>query len=175
MIADVGDNPGGGGLGDDMSLLPVLAALGRPFGFGFVFAPALSLAAAAAGIGGNVEMPTPAGPLRARVERISAIAYRNAGPMMQGDRLDGGPGAVLSLGRSRVLIASRRVQAYDINAFHALGVAPEAIDIIAIKSSAHFRASYACLATGGIVLVDTGGLSSPRRTPPALHPAQTMN
>lgn len=166
VLADVGDNPGGGGTGGETTLLPHLAGLGVAFGFGFLVASDLVTAATAAGMGGMVEIPTPAGPIAARVERLQPVHYRNSGAMMRGEMLDGGPGAVLALGRSRVLVSSLRVQAYDAEAFRAMGVAPETLDLLAIKSIGHFRASYTPLATGGVLLVDSGGLSSPRRAPP---------
>ncbi|MFV0335005.1 MAG: M81 family metallopeptidase [Tropicimonas sp.] len=162
VLADVGDNPGGGGTGEVTALLPILLDLGRPFGFGFLVAPDLVRGAVE---GRAVELPTPKGPISAMVERRQTIRYRNTGPMMRGEELFGGDGAVLAIGPSRILVSSLRVQAYDANAFRAMGVTPEAMDILAIKSSAHFRASYTPLATGGIVLVDSGGLSSPRRAP----------
>ncbi|MEQ3624753.1 MAG: M81 family metallopeptidase [Celeribacter sp.] len=166
VLADVGDNPGGGGTGGDTSLLKPLIALDVAFGFGFLVAPDLVAAAETAGVGGTVDIPTPTGPIPARVDRLQPIRYRNSGAMMRGEALNGGAGAVLALGRSRVLVSSLRVQAYDTEAFRAMGVDPESLDLLAIKSIGHFRASYTPIASGGVLLTDSGGLSSPRRAPP---------
>ena len=161
VLADIGDNPGGGGTGGEAGLLPDLIALDRPFAFAFLVAPDIVAAAMDAGPGGIVYV---AGE-RTEVERLQEISYTNAGPMMRGEPVLGGPGAVLRAGKGRVVVTTLRVQAYDVKAFEAHGIDLDACDVIAVKSSAHFRASFAPLATGGIFIADSGGLSSPSRAP----------
>ncbi|PRX09249.1 UNVERIFIED_ORG: microcystin degradation protein MlrC [Martelella mediterranea] len=163
VIADIGDNPGGGGLGDVTALLPALVSLKRPFAFGFLVAPELVTAARQAGTGSTIGIAVPDGTIAAGVAALADIRYRNTGAMMQGEMLYGGPGAVLSIGPSRILVSSLRIQAYDVNAFISQGIDLEKMDLIAVKSIGHFRASYTPLATGALVLVDSGGYSSPRR------------
>lgn len=166
VLADTGDNPGGGAPGDQTAMIPFLLSLGVRFGFGFLVAPGLVAQAQAAGCGGTVTIDTPAGGVQATVCALAPVMYQNRGSMMTGETLNGGPGAVLGLGGSRVLVSSLRVQAYDPAAFSAMGVDIEPLDLLAVKSIAHFRAGYTPLATGGVITVDGGGLSSARRAPP---------
>ncbi|WP_172891515.1 M81 family metallopeptidase [Cohaesibacter sp. ES.047] len=165
VIGDVGDNPGGGGNGDTTDLLPVLLSLERPFAFAFLINEGLVRQAVSAGVGASFQLPTAGGDVETTILALPHIAYRNTGPMMKGERLDGGQGAVLGVGPSRILLSSNRVQAYDTNAFTAFGVDLDKMDIVAVKSIAHFRASYRTIATGGVVLVDSFGLSSPLKAP----------
>jgi microcystin degradation protein MlrC len=132
--------------------------------------PAVAAEAARLGVGasGKFVFGTTRGFVRnpelvvsATVVRTGIVSYCNTGPMMHGARLDGGLGAVLAVSNGFVLVTSERIQAYDVNAFISQGVDLQAASVIALKTSAHFRASYTALATGGIVLVDADGWSSP--------------
>ncbi|WOI58332.1 M81 family metallopeptidase [Palleronia sp. LCG004] len=161
VLADIGDNPGGGGLGDYTGIVPHLVALNCPFAFGFLVLPSIVEAAHGQGEGGILQIAGES----CRVERLLEISYRNTGPMMRGEPVLGGAGAVLSVGMGRILVSTLRVQAYDPGAFVSAGIDIQACAVIAIKSSAHFRAGFTALAEGGIVLADSGGLSSPRRAP----------
>jgi microcystin degradation protein MlrC len=164
LVVDTGDNPGGGGTGETASLLPWLVAEGVDFAAGFFVDPALARAAAAAGTGATVAV-TIGAPTEvpfvgeATVEWSGEISYRNIGPMMTGELLEGGLSAVLRIGHGRIIVTTERIQAYDVNAFLSLGIDLSARDVVLIKSSAHFRASYTPLAAR-IVLFDGGGWSS---------------
>ena len=163
VVADVGDNPGGGGSGDVTVLLSELIAMECVFAFAFLVNEALVQQAVSAGVGGRIRVETTECGFDADVVSLPEIHYRNVGPMMRGEALDGGQGAVLGVGASRILLSSLRVQAYDVNAFGAFGIELNEMDVVAIKSIAHFRASFTSIAKGGIVLVDSFGLSSPRK------------
>lgn len=165
LVVDTGDNPGGGGTGETASLLPWLVAENVDFAAGFFVDPALARRAAEAGPGGTISATIGAAteaPFigEATVEWSGEISYRNIGPMMTGELLEGGAGAVLRIGNGRIVVTTERIQAYDINAFLSLGIDLDARDVVLIKSAAHFRASFAPLATAGIVLCDGGGWSS---------------
>jgi microcystin degradation protein MlrC len=165
LVVDTGDNPGGGGTGETASLLPWLVAESVDFAAGFFVDPALARRAAEAGPGGRFSATIGAATdlpfiTEAIVEWSGEISYRNTGPMMTGELLEGGPGAVLRIGAGRIIVTTERIQAYDINAFLSLGIDLTPRDVVLIKSSAHFRASYAPLAAGGIILCDGGGWSS---------------
>lgn len=157
VVADVGDNPGAGGAGDDTGLLSVLLAQPYPFAAGILINPALALQAQCVGVGSAVRIAEH----DAMVLRSGPLAYRNAGPMMTGELVDGGLGAVLHIGHGQLLVSSARIQAYDSNAFTSQGIALAGQRVILIKTSAHFRASYGALASAGIVLADSGGWASP--------------
>ena len=157
VLADVGDNPGAGGAGNDTRLLSLLLAQPYPFAAGILIDPQLALQAQAAGVGGTVLVAEH----KAVVLRSGPLAYRNAGPMMTGELVDGGLGAVLQVGNGELLVSSGRIQAYDSAAFASQGVSLHDKRVILIKTSAHFRASYSALASAGIVLADSGGWASP--------------
>lgn len=164
LVVDTGDNPGGGGAGDTASLLPWLVAEGVDFAAGFFVEPALARRAAEAGAGATIAVTigaTSKVPFigEATVEWSGNISYRNTGPMMTGELLEGRLGAVLGIGQGRIIVTTERIQAYDINAFLSLGIDLSARDVVLVKSSAHFRASYTPLAAR-IFLFDGGGWSS---------------
>jgi microcystin degradation protein MlrC len=173
VIADVADGPGAGGTGDEVSLLRQLidhSVPDAPFVSGFHVDPSVAEQAATVGVGNTATFifgttrqlaRDPALSVTATVLRSGDISYCNTGPMMHGARLDGGLGAVLAVPNGVILVTTERIQAYDVNAFISQGVDLTAMGIIALKTSAHFRASYTPLATGGIVLLDGGGWSSP--------------
>lgn len=157
VLADVGDNPGAGGAGNDTRLLSLLLAQPYPFAAGILIDPALALQAQSAGVGGTVSVAQH----DAVVLHTGPLAYRNTGPMMTGELVDGGLGAVLHIGHGQLLVSSGRIQAYDSAAFASQGVTLADQRVILIKTSAHFRASYSALASAGIVLADSGGWASP--------------
>lgn len=169
VMADVGDNPGAGGFGDDANLLKHLFCVDIPFAFGILVSPKIVDLSRKAGIGARfrTEFGTrhPRFPEQAtwqapvEVLKLGTLIYRNAGPMMAGEVLNGGLCAVLRLGRGEVLVSSARIQAYDVQAFLSQGIDLHSQRIIAIKASAHFRSSYAAYATAGIELVNGGGWS----------------
>lgn len=163
LLVDVGDNPGGGGLGDRAELIAMLERLRRPYAFGALVRPDLVKAAQAVGQGGAVEVQSGGETVNCQVQSLSVIRYRNKGAMMRGEEVFGGEGAVLSTPVGSILVSSLRIQAYDTQAFESMNVSLEDCDVIAIKSIAHFRSSYAYLAVGGIVLTDCGGWSSYQR------------
>ena len=109
----------------------------------------------------------PLQPMTATVHRLGPLHYRNQGPMMTNELVDGGPATVLHLsrpgqpGHGELLVASERIQAYDRAAFDSQGIDLGIKRVILIKTSAHFRASYTALASAGIVLADSGGWASP--------------
>ncbi|WP_342364345.1 M81 family metallopeptidase [Terrarubrum flagellatum] len=164
LVVDTGDNPGGGGTGETASLLPWLVRERIDYAAGFFVDPALAQRAAKAGMGNsfNAMVGAASGPFtaEARVEWAGEISYRNIGPMMTGELLEGGLGAVLRMGNGRIIVTTERIQAYDVNAFLSLDIDLASRDVVLVKSSAHFRASYAPLAEGGIILCDGGGWSS---------------
>lgn len=171
VVADVADNPGAGGPGDDVTLLRTLLNSSYPFAAGAIIDPAVAAQAQAVGEGGRLttviggrQSRSGAGPLpiEATVCKAGPIHYRNTGPMMTGERVDGGAGAVLKVGAGYLLVATERIQAYDAEAFRSQSVPLHECRIILVKSTAHFRASFRPLATGGLILGDSLGWCSPR-------------
>ena len=187
VLADISDNPGDGAYADSTALL---AALLRSGGEGILFGalhdPAAVMAAQAAGqgntlslaLGGKSDPGFGGGPLRLRAQ----VAYLGdgrfvcGGPMWKGVAQSAGPSALLRIGGVQVLVTSHATQALDLEIFRSNGVDPVAMRVVALKSTQHFRAAYAPIASK-ILLVDGGGLASPRldrleyrRIPRPIHP-----
>ena len=83
------------------------------------------------------------------------------GPMWRGSRADLGPMALLRVvapgaGGVLVIVASRKLQAADRSIFRHMGIEPEAMRILALKSSVHFRADFEPIADD-ILVVEAPG------------------
>lgn len=173
VIADTQDNPGGGGHGDTTGLL---AELVRQRATGAVLClinDAESAAAChAAGEGGEVVLSLGGKsdgvplPCTARVERITDGRFTLTGPMGAGNPADLGPTALIAIEPDiRVMVVSRKTQAYDQAILRHVGVEPAECRILALKSSVHFRADFDPIAeriivaaAPGPVVADSSGL-----------------
>lgn len=173
VLADYGDNPGGGSASDGTALLWGLLDLGAPDAALAVMAdPEAVDAAFKAGVGSRLEL-TLGGktdnlhgypiPVSATVRSLSDGHFVYDGPMFRG-----APG---SLGRTAVLrcdgrygnsvdvvVAERRVQALDTAIFRSQGIEPSERKIVAVKSNVHFRGAFTPIAKR-IIVVDTPGLT----------------
>lgn len=171
VVADAGDNPGGGGEGNRTDLLGALIASGRRFACGFIVDGHAARLAAEAGLGARLTLPLgrleDGNPLivEAEVERVGEMRYRNIGVMMRDELMEGGLSAVLRVGAGRAVVVTERIQAYDVNGFLSQGIDLAEEPIVAVKSQAHFRASYTAYASAGIIIADCGGYAAldPRR------------
>lgn len=175
VLADIGDNPGGGTPADGTALLEALLRLGATRTALAVLAdPEAASAASAAGagatlplrLGGKVDTFHGA-PLdvTARVVRTTDGAFRHTGPMGTGVEMNLGPTAVVALrgvdgGEVQVVLTTYRYQPTDLEVFRSQGIEPTEQQILAVKSSVHFRAAFTPIAVR-IVEVDTPGLTSP--------------
>ena len=158
VIADTQDNPGGGGHGDTTGLL---AELIRQHAKGAVLAlinDAESASAChAAGEGAKLALSlggkSDGVPLavEAIVLRLTDGNYINTGPMGRGNPSVLGPTALIEVGGVRVIVVSRKTQAYDQALLRHVGIEPSECSILALKSSVHFRADFAPMAE--VVLV----------------------
>jgi len=166
VIADFADNPGGGGYGDSPGVLRALMEAGvTGVAAAAFFDPETAAVAHAAGVGATVEValggridPDLGAPitLRATVRRLTDGRFRLAGPMLRGQPVDMGPTAVLESQGVEVVVGSQRFQNYDRMYFEHAGIDPATRRVIVVKSSQHFRAAYAPLASE-ILVVDSGG------------------
>lgn len=161
VIADVQDNPGGGGTNDTTGLLRALLAA-RAEGALMVHiadsqALAVVLAAGAGGLadtdlGGRAD-PASGTPLPGpwRVERLGDGRFIGEGPMYRGTPIAMGPVALVSQGGVRVILAGGRMQASEPGLLRHLGLDTAAVPILAVKSSVHFRAAYEPMARAVIL------------------------
>jgi microcystin degradation protein MlrC len=85
------------------------------------------------------------------VTHLSDGNFNIEGPMLKGLGVAMGPTATFKIGGVSVVINSRRFQNYDRNFFRAGGIEPTKLTFLAVKSSQHFRAAYAPLASEVII------------------------
>lgn len=164
VIADTQDNPGGGGHGDTTGLL---AELVRQKAVGAVVClinDAESAAAChAAGQGAQVALSlggkSDGAPLavEATVLRLTDGTFTLTGPMSRGNPAALGPTALIEIAPGiRVVVVSRKMQAYDQAICRHLGIEPAEVPILALKSSVHFRADFGPIARDILVAAAPG-------------------
>jgi microcystin degradation protein MlrC len=163
ILADTQDNPGGGGHGDTTGLLAELVRQGaRNAVVGSINDAESARACHAAGEGATVSLKlggkSDGAPLdvNARVLRLSNGRFTCTGPMAGGNPADLGPSALIAIGGVRVIVTSRKMQAYDQALFRHLGVEPAQERIVAVKSSVHFRADFQPIADRVLVVAAPG-------------------
>jgi microcystin degradation protein MlrC len=164
VIADTQDNPGGGGHGDTTGLLAELLRQHAEGALLCLINDAESAAAChAAGQGARLSLSlggkSDGEPLAVQggVVALSDGSFTLTGPMGAGNPADLGPCALLALdGGVRVVVVSRKMQAYDQAIIRHLGVEPSSCRILALKSSVHFRADFAPIAERIIVAAAPG-------------------
>lgn len=178
VLLDHSDNCASGGTMDTMTVLGAMldAGLGREPGGACAFAvydPAAVQQMAAAGVGatvtlalgGKLDMPAiglqgqPLG-VTGQVRLLSDGLYRNRGPMSRGELFNTGPTAVLEVDGIRVVVISDHVEPNDLAAFTAVGLAPELMRYVMLKSRVHWRAGLGPLAHAVVECAGTGVCSS---------------
>ncbi|MCS6933064.1 MAG: M81 family metallopeptidase [Acetobacteraceae bacterium] len=190
ILADVADNPGGGGRGNTTALLAALHAAGvHGVLAGLFHDPALAEEAHALGQGARfvarLNRANPpddpfAPPLAAEAEVlvVSDGAVTGRRGIYAGVRVDLGRRAALRLDGITLVVVSARIQCADPVFFEHLGLDPRAARVVVVKSRGHFRAGFDEVAPPERILeVDAPGLTSPvltrfafRRLPRPIYP-----
>jgi microcystin degradation protein MlrC len=179
VIADTQDNPGAGGDANTTGLLHALIAAGAGrrldgrVALGLLFDPESARAAHAAGLGATLEftlgraVPTWDGSLtdapvsaRATVIALSDGIVPLHGPMTAGATARLGACARIEVDGIQVLVASAKAQMLDLDLFRFLGVEPGAMKLLVVKSSVHFRAAFAPIASGILVAKAAGPMAA---------------
>ena len=177
VIADTQDNPGGGGHGDTTGLLAELIRQGAAGAVVCSINDAASAAAChAAGVGaalalrlGGISFGDPL-EVQATVLALRDAPFALTGPMSAGNTADIGPCALIEVaGGVRVIVASRKIQAYDQAILRHVGLEPSALPIIALKSSVHFRADFTRVARRILVAAAPGPVAADPATLPFRH------
>ncbi len=171
VLADTQDNPGGGGNSDTVGLLEALVRNdAKDAVLAILYDPEAAAQAHAAGEGAVITTGLGARsgfagerPFEGdfRVEKITDGRFTATGPMYRGSRVQIGPMALLrveSPGRSGVgiVVASRKFQAADRSIFRHVGIDPAEKQILALKSSVHFRADFESIVSE-ILIVEAPG------------------
>ena len=173
VLADIGDNPGGGAPEDGTYVLEAILDEGLEGGVLAVMWDAEVVAQALhAGEGQTIQITLGGhtdtlhgAPLRvtARVKGLSDGTFTNEGPMGTGAESDMGPTALLDIGGNDVIVTSKRLQPLDLQLYKSLGIDPATKRFLVVKSSVHYRAAHEPIAAE-IIELDTPGLTSPRLT-----------
>ena len=174
VIADVADNPGGGGTADTMGLLRALIEGGaRGAVLALVHAPEVAARAHAARVGATLDAalgaraPWPGdAPFEGRfaVEALSHGPVAYLGEMYGGGHAQIGPSTLLRVCHPgtdvRVIVTSIPNQALDRGFLMHFGLDPAALRIVALKSTVHFRADFAPVAARVVAAEAPGRLPS---------------
>lgn len=166
VLADTQDNPGAGGNGDTVGLLEELVAQEASDAvFGLLYDPKSAAAAHAAGQGETMDFALGSlsglpghKPFEGRFE-IVALGdgrFTGTGPFYKGARMQLGPMARLRLGGVEVVLGSSKLQAADQEIFRHVGIEPREWQILALKSSVHFRADFQPIAAEIVVAAAPG-------------------
>jgi microcystin degradation protein MlrC len=185
ILADTQDNPGAGGSSDTTGLLRALVASGaEDAAIGLIVDPEAAAAAHRAGTGATIRLALGGrsgiqgdAPFAAdfSVEALSDGQVHATGPYYGGSRLALGPMACLRTGGVRIAVATNTVQMADRAFFRAVGIEPEATRLLGVKSSTHFRADFAPIASAILVVTAPGAMPldpaalSWRRIDPAIR------
>lgn len=170
VLADVADNPGGGGSGDTTELLAGMiernlvgsaaALIWDPESVDQAFEVGVGKRAIFK-IGGKAE-PKYGPPIEveAKVKSLSDGEFIATGPMSRGNTMNIGLAARLEIGNVQVLLSQRRTACNDADIYRNLGIDPAQQRLLLVKSRGHFRASFEPLASK-IIEVDAPGAANP--------------
>lgn len=169
VIADIADNPGGGGSNDGVEILrELMRQKVKHAAVATIYDPAVVGQAIAVGVGNRLSTSLGAKtddlhgkPLKVMgtVRLIFDGGFTYKGPMSRGARGSIGTSVVLDLDGILVIVCSKRLQSRDPEIFRAAGIDPMDQKILVVKSAVHFRAGFGPIAAG-IVVADAPGLTS---------------
>jgi microcystin degradation protein MlrC len=170
VLMDVGDNIGGGSPADSTVLLAAAQRLGVRRYLQTLSDPEAVAACVAAGVGVEVRLRVGAKTDRAHGEPVGVVGrvrliadgrYEEPTPTHGGARFfDAGPTVVLETAdRHTLVLTSRRVGNTSIQQMYALGVRPEAMQVVVAKGVVSPRPAYAPIAAE-LILVDTPGVTA---------------
>ena len=172
ILADVADNPGGGGTGNTMYLLQALVEKGCYGGFvGVIWDPDLVNEAFEQGEGVSftaVFNRTPLPPFvepystQARIELLKEGSTDCRRGLWAGSSMNFGKRVLLDINGIKVLVSSNRRQLADPAILEELGIDIAELSFLVVKSRGHFRAGFdEFFAPNQIIESDAPGLTTP--------------
>ena len=171
VLADIGDNPGGGTPCDGTYVLKAVLEEGLTGGvFSVIWDPTVAAKAAKMGPGKEIEVSLGGHTdklhgkplkIKAYVKNVSDGKWIVKGLMGTGSLTEMGLTAVLTVSGNDLIITSLRLQPLDLELYRSLGIEPRSAKFIVVKSSVHYRACHEPIAKE-IIELDTPGLTSPR-------------
>jgi microcystin degradation protein MlrC len=142
IVADLGDNPGGGAPANDWGLLRMLRGQGRrPVLAGLIHDPALAAAAHALGRGAALMLPA-LGHAASRVLALSDGRCTGRRGLLAGASIQLGATAALVADGLTVVATTQRFSPNDPICFEHLGLVLADFELIVLKSRGHFRAGF---------------------------------
>lgn len=174
VLLDHSDNCASGGTMDTMTVLGAMLDAGLTDAAAFaIYDPQAVQQMMAAGIGATLtlalggKLPMPAIGLQGtprtvtgRVRRLSDGLYRNRGPMSAGELVSMGPCGVLEVAGVQVVVISDHVEPHDLAALAAVGIEPDRLRFLMLKSRVHWRAGLRPLAHAVVECAGTGVCTS---------------
>ncbi len=171
VMADAGDNPGGGGAADGTTVLRELLKQGvTNAGFAIMRDPGAVAACLDAGVGERVTLTLggktddrhgdPIEGVDGYVAAITDGEFVNTGPMGTGSENHLGRTIHLRCGEVdgvSVLVTENRLQPLDPEIWRHAGIQPERLDVLVVKSTNHYRAGYEPMASE-VIQVNSIGL-----------------
>jgi len=153
VIADTWDNPGGGTAGDATVLLAELLAQGaKDTAVGTIWDPMAVQICMAAGEGAEIQLrfgaksaPGTGNPIDGVVKVVRLV--RNAEMRFGESYAPFGDAAHIQLSGIDIILNSTRAQSFDPSLFSVMGIEPTSRKILVIKSTNHFYASFAPIAS----------------------------
>jgi len=172
IMADVADNPGGGGSGNTTFIARAFTDAGVDGAFiGLQIDPAVAAAAHAAGEGARIDVTfneTPRtefdGPLAlsVTVEKLTDGKFAGRRGLLRGRAIELGPCALLKCAGVLIGVASNRKQCADPRMIEQFGLDIGDLRTVVVKSRGHFRAGFdEYFPPENVLEIDCPGLTSP--------------
>ena len=171
-LADVADNPGGGGRGNTTDILEnLLRARAERALLGNFVDPAAAARCHAAGIGATLRVNLNEGradahakeiPVELEVLALSDGIVAGRRGVYAGRTALMGPTAAVRIGGLTMVVCSRRIQCAEPAFFESLGLDVGSFSSLTVKSRGHFREGFdEWYPDAAIIEVDAAGLTSP--------------
>ena len=173
VMADSADNPGGGAAGDSTFILRRLVERGvRPAALGPLWDPVAVRIASEAGVGARLALriggkvgPMSGDPIDLDCE-VRAFQPEMTQAGLSGTRQPMGDCALVAAQGVQIVLCSVRCQAMGTDLFTQLGCDLAAQKVVVVKSSQHFHAAYAPLASAVIYVGAPGSVTQDWRSLP---------
>ena len=91
---------------------------------------------------------------------LKAILGGLKGPMMKGSTIQMGPSACLEIDGIYIAVASGKMQMLDRELFRTVGIHPEKMKVVVVKSSNHFRADFTPIASHVLIAKAPGPMAA---------------
>lgn len=175
VLADVQDNAGGGGTSDTVWILEALVRhKAKGAALGLMYDPEAAKRIHAAGEGSQIELDL-GGKLMPghspfhgtfTIEKLFEGEFDRTGPVGRGMKADLGKMAHIRIEDVHIVVSSVRTQMNDRSYFKVVGIEPEEMEIVVVKSTNHYRADFQPIAHE-ILLVEAPGahMENPRILP----------